>query len=205
MEGRQKGVLLLRKIVTVAVLAGLVLAVGAGGWILTKDKSQKAQKISLKEQKKENEGWENMADNPLLKGEYPQVTRAVEAYYSALGDETIFVEGYENLNVYTKLGKYQDTYVAFVRYDMKIRDVYTGVPGLGTLYVTEDEDGKCQVGTQVEEDEIHDLVEAVTGHEDVQALLTETQNAYRQAVQSDALLKEALLDLKQAYEDSAGS
>ena len=53
MEGRQKGVLLLRKIVTVAVLAGLVLAVGAGGWILTKDKSQKAQKISLKEQKKE--------------------------------------------------------------------------------------------------------------------------------------------------------
>ena len=63
MEGRQKGVLLLRKIVTVAVLAGLVLAVGAGGWILTKDKSQKAQKISLKEQKKENEGWENMADN----------------------------------------------------------------------------------------------------------------------------------------------
>ena len=136
MEGRQKGVLLLRKIVTVAVLAGLVLAVGAGGWILTKDKSQKAQKISLKEQKKENEGWENMADNPLLKGEYPQVTRAVEAYYSALGDETSFVEGYENLNVYTKLGKYQDTYVAFVRYDMKIRDVYTGVPGLGTLYVT---------------------------------------------------------------------
>ena len=52
MEGRQKGVLLLRKIVTVAVLAGLVLAVGAGGWILTKDKSQKAQKISLKEQKR---------------------------------------------------------------------------------------------------------------------------------------------------------
>ena len=39
---------------------------------------------------------------------------------------------------------------------------------------------------KVEEDEIHDLVEAVTGHEDVQALLTETQNAYRQAVQSDA-------------------
>ena len=33
---------------------------------------------------------------------------------------------------------------------------------MGTLYVTEDEDGKCQVETQVEEDEIHDLVEAVT-------------------------------------------
>ena len=82
------------------------------------------------------------------------MTRAVEAYTGALGDETSFVEGYENLNVYTKLGKYQDTYVAFVRYDMKIRDVYTGVPGLGTLYVTEDEDGKCQVETQVEEDEI---------------------------------------------------
>lgn len=205
MEGRQKGRFFRRRILTVLILTCLVLAVGAAGWILTEDKNQNAQKISSKEQKKENEGCETMADNPLLPEEYPEVTAAVKEYYRTLQDKTSFVEDYENLKVYTKLGKYEHTYVAFVRYDMKIRDVYTRVPGLGTVYVTEDKDGKCQVETQVEDDEIKNYVDLVTGHEDVQALFQETQEAYQQAVQSDALLREALLDLKQAYEDSTGS
>lgn len=205
MEGRRKGRLFRRRILTVVILACLVLAVGAAGWILTEDKDQNAQKISSREQETENEGCESMADNPLLSEEYPEVTAAVESYYRMLGDETSFVEGYENLKVYTKLGKYQHTYVAFVRYDMKIRDVYTRVPGLGTVYVTEDADGKCQVDAQVEDDEIKAYVDLLTGHEDVQTLFQETQSAYQQAVQSDALLQEALLDLKQAYEDSTGS
>lgn len=205
MEGRRKGRLFRGRILTVVILACLVLAVGAAGWILTEDKGQNAQKISSEGQKAENEGCESMADNPLLSAEYPEVTAAVESYYRTLGDETSFAEGYENLQVYTKLGKYQHTYVAFVRYDMKIRDVYTRVPGLGTVYVTEDGDGKCQVETQVEDDEIKAYVDVITGHEDVQALFQETQAAYQQAVQSDALLQEALLDLKQAYEESAGS
>ena len=44
MEGRQKGLLLRGRIRTTAVLIILVLVVGAAGWILTDDKSQKAQK-----------------------------------------------------------------------------------------------------------------------------------------------------------------
>jgi len=36
-------------------------------------------------------------------------------------------------------------------------------------------------------------------------LIEETQTAYHEAVQSDALLQEALMDLKNAYEDSTGS
>ena len=39
-----------------------------------------------------------------------------------------FAEGYENLKTYTKRGKYKDTYLAFVRYDMKIKDIYTMAP-----------------------------------------------------------------------------
>lgn len=205
MEGRQKGRLFRRRILTVMILACLILMIGAAGWILTQDKNQSAQKISSKEQKRENEGCENMSENPLLLEEYPEVTDAVKDYYRTLQDETSFVEDYENLNVYTKLGKYEHTYVAFVRYEMKIRDIYTRVPGLATVYVTEDEDGKCQVETQVEDDEIKSYVDLVTEHEDVQALFQEVQEAYQQAVQSDALLQEALLDLKQAYENSTGS
>ena len=49
---------------------------------------------------------------------------------------------YDHFKIYTKSGKYKDTYVAFVRYDMKIKDIYTEVPGLGTLYVKNGFSGK---------------------------------------------------------------
>ena len=153
----------------------------------------------------ENEGSRDMSANPLTLQEHSGIASAVERYYRKLGDETSFVEGYENLKVYTKLGKYQDTYVAFVRYDMRIRDVYTRVPGLGTVYVTGDGEGRYQVETDAADQEIQDFVETVAAHEDVQELFQETKDSYQEAVRSDALLQEALLDLKEAYEDSTGS
>ena len=42
----------------------------------------------------------------------------------------------------------------------------------------------------------------IAQHRDVQALMDETQSLYQEAVGSDALLKEALSDLKNAYEGS---
>ena len=51
--------------------------------------------------------------------------------------------------------------MAFVRYDMRIRDVYTRVPGLGTVYVTGDGEGRYQVETDAADQEIQDFVETV--------------------------------------------
>ena len=98
-----------------------------------------------------------------------------------------------------------ETYVAFVRYEMKIKDIYTKVPGLGTVYVCKDKDGGYQVSAAVEEEDVKSYINEIAQHEDVQALIEETQTAYHEAVQSDALLQEALIDLKNAYEDSTGS
>ena len=192
----------------IMVLFLLVLMVGAAGFGLTEAKEEKAQKISEEslqtEKSKENPGCENMESNPLELGAYPEVTDAVSLYYESLKNKSEFVEAYHNVKVYTKLGKYQDTYVAFVRYDMKIKDIYTEVPGMGTLYVAKDEDGECHINAKVEE-EISSYIQTIAGHEDVQALMSETQEAYYEAVQSDALLQEALNDLKDAYENSTGS
>lgn len=202
MERRQKGGFPAGRIRTVAVMAGLVLVVGAAGWILTEDKTQKAQMTNAVVQDTKNQGWEAMETNPLLAGEVGEVSAAVEDYYRTLGDETGFVEDYENLKVYTKLGKEKGTYVAFARYDMRIRDVYTPVPGLGTLYVTEKKEGGCLVEPEVDDPEALACVETLAGHEDVKTLFQETETAYQQAVESDALLLEALQELQETYEDS---
>ena len=209
MEGRSKDYSARRKVRgragIIITLAVLVLVIGVAGFSLNRRESPESTKTNSEDLKTENRGCGNMELNPLRMDEYPEITSVVDKYYQSLGDKASFVEAYDNIKVYTKLGKYKDTYVAFARYEMKIKDIYTKVPGLGTVYVCKDKDGGYQVSAAVEEEDIKSYINEIAQHEDVQALIEETQTAYHEAVQSDALLQEALMDLKNAYEDSTGS
>ena len=72
----------------------------------------------------------------------------------------------------------------------------------------EDNEKEGMVAASVKANDKKILIDAlfkIAQHEDVQALISETQQAYQEAVQSDALLQEALSDLKDAYENSTGS
>lgn len=149
----------------------------------------------------ENEGAAVMETNPLNEAVDADVKRAVEEYYATLTEHADFVEGYHNLQIYTKLGKYQGTYLAFVRYDMKIRDIYTEVPGLGTLYLEKNGAGSWEVVSKTGDQEIQEFVDTIVTHEDVRALMEQIQTDYAAAVASDATLAEGLKDLKEAYEN----
>lgn len=191
-----------RGVILIILFVSVVTIVGVAESDLTEAKAQKAQKRDSNYVNAENEGCETMELNPLRKEEYPEITDAVRKYYKQQEEEASFVESYEDISVYTKQGIYRGTYVAFVRYDMKIKDIYTKVPGLGTLYIVENEADGYQVNAAVEDEKAKDYIQVIAQHEDVQALMDETQNAYQNAVGSDALLKEALSDLKNAYESS---
>ncbi len=203
MEGKEKVCSKSRarygRIVILMFLVTLAAVAGAAGSSLTKAKVQKAQKKISDQLYTRNvrSGFEEL--NPLKMEEYPEITGAVRDYYRQQEEEAGFVESYDDLCVYTKEGEYRGTYVAFARYNMKIRDVYTKVPGLSTVYIVEDEEGGYQVNTSVEDDKVKSYIQKVVAHEDVQALMAETQDEYQRAVQSDALLMEALTDLEDAY------
>ena len=95
-----------------------------------------------------------------------------------------------------------DSFVVFVRYDMKIKDIYTEVPGLGTLYVEKDSEiGEYIVDPRPEEKDIQECVSTLASHDDIESLMSQIQTDYANAVASDALLEEALQDLKEAYEN----
>lgn len=191
------------------MLFSLVLLVGILGFGLTKEKEKKVQKteqfVSSQKVVLVNGGCENMQTNPLKEETDEQMIKAVKDYYTEKKADTEFVEMYDHFKIYTKSGKYKDTYVAFVRYDMKIKDIYTEVPGLGTLYVKKDSQGNYQITQQVKKKEIREYINRIAEHEDVQALMNQTQESYQKAVGSDALLKEALDELKDAYENSIGN
>lgn len=207
MNGRLKGfgsrIWACRRANMLIVCMILVLAVAAAGFNLTKEK---AQNIVAADVKVENKGGVDMATNPLETNAHPDVEKVVQDYYAGLAENTEFVERYDHVQVFTKAGKYEGSYVVFARYEMKIKDIYTQVPGLGTLYVEKNEEsGKLHVDTRTEALDVQEYVKTVASHEDVQALMTSIQTDYTNAVASDALLAEALQDLKNAYEESTAT
>lgn len=184
----------------------LVLLAGMARIHLTKEQDSKTQKTTQTMERAENEGYDNPERNPLKQEENSDITQAAVDYYARQTEETEFVEAYHNIQVYTKQGKYKDTYVVYARYDMKIRDIYTEVPGMGTLYAEKDKDGKgYQVTDEVADEETQGMVKQVTAQEDVQKLMSETQETYRQAVSSDVTLQESLAALENAYEKARQS
>lgn len=192
---------------TIAVLCIVfVLAAGAAGFGLTKEKFQKLPGKSTREVQAENFGAGIMEINPLNKNDDSDISAVIREYYKEAEEKEDFAEAYENIEVYTKSGKYKDTYVVFARYEMKVKDIYTKVPGLETFYVEKDEkDGGYRIHTGTLDEKTQKLIQTVTGHEDVQTLLKETEKEYKEAVQSDALLREALTDLQNAFGDSKES
>lgn len=139
--------------------------------------------------------------NPLKPNDNEEVNKAVSTYYRQSAEKSKFAEEYQNLMIYTKFGPYEGSYIAFVEYDMKIRDIYTPVPGLGTVYIeTDSKAGQAHVVNAINDEAVSSLIGSMAEHGDVQALVASVQTRYEEALLSDSLLKEALEGLKQTYE-----
>lgn len=180
------------------VLLLLFMTIGAAGYGFTREEAQKVQKTSSLKIQAVYLECESEEANPLLEDAVLEVNRAVEEYFAKMQEETGYVEAYHNLHVYTKEGKDADTYVTFVTYDMKIRGIYTEVPGLATFYAKKEKD-KMQVISDPKESDVQRYIARLTKHQDVQNLFRKVNEEYNGALQSDALLREALSELQNAY------
>ena len=116
----------------------------------TKKSKDSDADAKAQDEKKEDE-------NSLEKNAYPEVNSLIDAFYTAWGEKNVdrmkeladsfdatdeakvlnatYIESYSNINVYTKKGLTDDSYVVFVSYDLKFTDVNTPAPGLAQLYV----------------------------------------------------------------------
>lgn len=178
---------------------------GAAGVGLTKEKAQgmKIHKISKEDVKIKNIGCTVEEINPLRKDEYPELNSAVKKYFDEIKKDEKFAEKYDDIHVYTKVGQYRDTYIVFAQYRMKIKDIYTEVPGLATLYASKDEkSGEYQIDTKKPEGQEKDYLQSLLQHKDVRHILSEAEEEFNTALQSDAILRESLMDLKDAYKNS---
>ena len=186
-----------------------VILIFAGAAVLPEDKtpvqsSREAAGRVVKTHVVRREAVEEEAENPLSKKADKPVVRAVEEYYRDLAEDAGLVDKYEVCHIYTKLGPYQNSYVIFVDYEMVLKGCETKMPGLGTLYVEEGEDGELSIIHHVKDENVSDLVRELMQHSDVQELTASVEQRYLQAVESDAGLREILRRLREIYEETTG-
>ena len=192
---RRTGIAVCVLLAVTAVAAGAVYR----GEKAARDREEQTIPVQSEDVQTENKGWREAESNPLREETDSEITEAVRRYYEERTAQSPFAEGYENLKTYTQRGKYKDTYLAFVRYDMKIKDIYTMAPGLEILYIEPDEEtGELCVEEELPDEGTRDAAQLLASQEDAGQLMAEVQAAYDQAVASDAILAEALADLEAA-------
>lgn len=120
---------------------------------------------------------------------------SLEARREELKSEAVYIEDYQDIVCYTKPGLTEDSYVAYVTYEVKFRRVDTLAPGLMWCYVLKDGSGNYIIRENVVGDEA-DYVAKQNQSEDVLLLSKQVNERLRQAIESDTLLAGIYGDLR---------
>ena len=154
-------------------------------------------------------------NNPLIEEKYPEISDVVKNYLEAyliqdnqkridvlaqyvdnMGDisegdvaQRSYIEGYSDIECYTKEGPYANTYVVYAYYKMKLKNISTSVPNIDRLYVIRDSNtGNVYVHNGVGSD-IQEYIDKVTKDDDVQQLLSDVNQELKETLDSDERLK----------------
>ncbi|MBR3602123.1 MAG: SH3 domain-containing protein [Lachnospiraceae bacterium] len=157
-------------------------------------------------------------EEALEKDAYPEVNNLIKQYYQALVDgdmETIksiksyvdeeeelkiikkseFIESYPTIIVYTKKGLEEGSFIAYVQYEVKFKDIEKTAPGLNTLYVCVKEDGTYYINSGELEESHIEYLKTISLQNDVVDLFNTVQVAYNDTKTQDEALSTFLDEL----------
>lgn len=184
----------------IIIAAFLVIIIAAFVGVNFAEKKEEAVLVAEMETAKEEEGIV-IPEEALEKDAYPEVVNLVKQYYQALVDgdmDTIksiknytddeeelkivkkseFIESYPAITVHTKKGPEDGSYVAYVQYEVKFKGHDVTAPGLNTLYICTDEEGKLYINANELEDSVVEYLKSISIQNDVVDLFNTVQVAY---------------------------
>ncbi len=116
-----------------------------------------------------------------------------------------YTEDYENMSCYTKPGPEPNSYIVFVYYEIKYKNIDSLAPGLSTFYLCTNADGSYylkDIGSLPQN--MKDYITEVANQSDVQNLLAEVDKLYATNTSSDPTLA-AFMDSLQTKSESAAA
>ena len=170
---------------------------------------------------------EEIEEAKLEQNAYPEVNSLFKNYYEAMANGDIdtvaslnvyiddtekirlkelgnYIQDYENMEVYTKPGPVENTYVAYVYSEVKFNDYGETVPGMQAFYVCTADDGSLFINEGSEDESVTDYLRDVSLQDDVVDLNNKATVAYNDLLAQDEELNVFLVDLSERIEVSVG-
>jgi len=164
----------------------------------------------------------------LQENTIPEITELIDNYYTAQAEgdvDTIrslvsdieesevlrivetskYVENYPSLEIYTKAGPVDNTYIVYVCSELKFTDYDDLFPGMKVFYVCVDENGQYYIN-ESEEGSDNELtyIREVTLQDDVVDLNNKVAAAYNDMVAENPELAQFILDLNDEIKKNVG-
>ena len=140
-------------------------------------------------------------DVETIKSIYRGLIETQELKVSATAE---YIEAYEKVEVYTKPGPYEGTYIAYVYNTVKLKDYDKPIPGLETLYICPDEDGKLYINGEAADQEALNYIKATSVQPDVIDLNNRVASEYNEMINADESLAELLTRMRDKLQQDVG-
>ncbi|MDE6419345.1 MAG: SH3 domain-containing protein, partial [Lachnospiraceae bacterium] len=161
---------------------------------------------------------------PLEQDAHEEVNSFFQRYYEAIGygdvetyasmrsytddEERVriqkkanYIDYYQNLSCYTKPGPVENSYLVYVYYEVKFREIHTPAPGLNTFFLCTNDAGELYVFSDKLDRNVKDYMRRITTQQDVKDLFNRVKVTYDDTVASDKELEEFLSTLAQNLKD----
>ncbi len=173
------------------------------------------------------ESEETIPELLLEENAYPAVNELISRYYGALAEgdtDTIssinsfvddtekiriqemskYIDSYPELDVYTKLGPVEGSYLAYVYSKVKFTEYDQLVPGMQAFYICTDENGNSYVNAGEDNSVITNYIRDISLQDDVVDLNNKVAVEYNELLESDEELNAFLADLAKRIDVSVG-
>ena len=214
-------------VLIVCILITVLVAVNANH---RKIKEKEAEQAAIPVSAEETVPAEEESDIPvyeLEKNTHPEINNVIRTYYDAQAEgniETIsslnaylddidtirvqelskYIDSYPVLDVYTKPGIEDNTYVAYVYSETLFSDVEKALPGMQTYYIGQNESGDFFINDGTYNVDVWDYIKALTLQDDVVDLNNKVAVEYNEMLAEDEELNEYVAYLKEKINEDVG-
>ncbi len=214
-------------VLIVCILITVLVAVNANH---RKIKEKEAEQVAIPVSAEETVPAEEESDTPvyeLEKNTHPEINNVIRTYYDAQAEgniETIsslnaylddidtirvqelskYIDSYPVLDVYTKPGIEDNTYVAYVYSETLFSDVEKALPGMQTYYIGQNESGDFFINDGTYNADVWDYIKALTLQDDVVDLNNKVAVEYNEMLAEDEELNEYVAYLKEKINEDVG-
>ncbi len=215
-------------ILVICVLFTVLIAVNANKKAAAEEEAQMAESTEVADTAALlTEDVETVPELPLEENAYPAVNALVSSYYSALAEgdlDTVssinafvddtekiriqemskYIDSYPQLDVYTKAGPVEGSYLVYVYSKVKFTEYDEMVPGMQAFYVCTDENGNCYINEGEDNSVVTNYIRDISLQDDVVDLNNKVAVEYNELLESDEELNAFLVDLAQRIDVSVG-